>query len=110
MYAISADGKSRILAELEELEVHALAVDRRDRVYAATSPDGKVYRIREGAKPEVVYDPKAKYIWALAFDAKGDLFVATGDQGLIYRVTPDGKGSRVLSNRGDTCPLAGHRR
>jgi hypothetical protein len=62
-------------------------------VYAATSPDGKVYRIREGAKPEVVYDPKAKYIWALAFDAKGDLFVATGDHGLIYRVTPEGKGS-----------------
>ena len=65
---------------------------RADRVYAATSPDGKVYRITGNAKPEVFYDPKAKYIWALAFDAAGNLFVATGDQGEIHRVTPDGKG------------------
>jgi hypothetical protein len=93
VYVISPDGKNRVLAELDDLEVHALAVDRKDQVYAATSPDGKVYRLREGARPEVFYDPRAKYIWALAFDAKGNLFIATGDQGLIHRVTPDGKGS-----------------
>jgi sugar lactone lactonase YvrE len=92
VHVISPDGQSRVLAELDGLEVHALAVDRKDQLYAATSPDGKVYRIGEGAKPEVFYDPGAKYIWALAFDAKGDLFVATGDQGLIHRVTPSGKG------------------
>jgi sugar lactone lactonase YvrE len=61
-------------------------------VYFATSPDGKVYRLDSGGKPEAFYDPKAKYIWALEFDAKGDLFVATGDRGEIHRVTPDGKG------------------
>ena len=59
----------------------------------ATSPDGKIYRITGNGKPEVFYDPKAKYIWAMAFDSKGDLFVATGDQGEIHRVTPDGKGT-----------------
>ena len=64
-----------------------------DRVYAATSPDGKVYRIAANGKPEVFYDPKAKYIWALVFDTAGNLFVATGDQGEIHRVTPDGKGT-----------------
>ena len=68
-------------------------MDSRDRVYAATSPDGKIYRITGNGKPEVFYDPKAKYIWALAFDAAGNLFVATGDQGELHRVTPDGKGA-----------------
>ena len=81
-----------MLADLDALEIHAIAVDSKDRVYAATSPDGKVYRITGNGKPEVFYDPKAKYIWAMAFDSKGDLFVATGDQGEIHRVTPDGKG------------------
>jgi sugar lactone lactonase YvrE len=92
LWTISPDGKASMLADLDALEIHAIAVDSKDRVYAATSPDGKVYRIA-GGKPEVFYDPQAKYIWALAFNRKGDLFVATGDHGEIHRVTPDGKGS-----------------
>ena len=75
----------------------ALAIDAQDRIYAATAPDGKVYRVAPGAKSdakcEVFYDPKAKYIWALAFSKAGDLLVATGDPGAVHRVTPDGHGS-----------------
>ncbi len=92
LYRIPPDGKGKLLADLDALEIHAIAVDSKDRVYAATSPDGKVYRITGAAKPEVFYDPKQKYIWAMAFDSKGDLYVATGDQGEIHRVAPDGKG------------------
>lgn len=91
---IDPGGKAKTIAELEGLEIHAIAIDKKDAIYAATAPDGKVYRIRNaGAKPEVFYDPKAKYIWALVFNAAGDLFVATGDKGEIHRVTADGKGS-----------------
>ena len=108
--AFTPDGKGKVLADLDALEIHAIAIDSRDRVYAATSPDGKVYRIAGNGKPEVFYDPKAKYIWALAFDAAGDLFVATGDQGELHRVTPDGKGTRVFQDRRDAHSLARHRR
>ncbi len=91
---VDANGKAKTIAELEGLEIHAIAVDRNDAIYAATSPDGKVYKLRNaGAKPEVFYDPKAKYIWALAFNAAGDLFIATGDKGEIHRVTANGRGS-----------------
>jgi sugar lactone lactonase YvrE len=90
-------GKSKTLAELDGIAIQAIAIDSKDRVYAATSPDGKVYRIEtSGANPgksEVFYDPKQKYIWALEFSRSGDLFVATGDQGEIHRVTPGGAGS-----------------
>ncbi|MEN6532692.1 MAG: hypothetical protein ABFD89_03465 [Bryobacteraceae bacterium] len=93
VYAISREGKSRLLVKLEGLEVHALAIDRQDRLYAATSPDGKIYRISASGAAELFYAPGAKYIWAMAFDSKGNLFAATGDKGEIHRVTPQGKGS-----------------
>src|ERR1051326_8253723 len=71
LFAIDPQGKSKTLAELDGIAIQAIAVDRSDRVYAATSPDGKVYRVDSSGKVEVFYDPKAKYIWALAFDAAG---------------------------------------
>src|SRR6266852_3413731 len=93
LFVIDPSGKSKTLAELDGMGIQAIAIDRQDRVYAATSPDGKVYRVDSSGKSEVFYDPKAKYIWALAFSSRGDLFVATGDQGEIHRVTAAGSGS-----------------
>jgi sugar lactone lactonase YvrE len=93
IFLIEPSGKSRAFAELEGLEIHALALDSKDQLYAATDPDGKVYRISSDGKARVFYDPHQKYIWAMAFSSKGDLFVATGDQGEIHRVTPGGAGS-----------------
>jgi sugar lactone lactonase YvrE len=93
LFAIDPSGKSRTFAELDGLEIHAVAVDSSDQVYAATDPDGKVYKISADGKAQVFYDPHQKYIWALAFNRKGDLFIATGDQGEIHRVGRDGQGS-----------------
>jgi sugar lactone lactonase YvrE len=92
LFLIDPKGAHRVLAELPGMEIHAIAVDRRDRVYAATSPDGKVYRVSAPGKFETFYDPGTKYIWAIAFDSQGNLLVATGDRGEIHRVTPAGKG------------------
>jgi sugar lactone lactonase YvrE len=96
LFVIDSAGKSRKLAELPGMQIQTIAVDRRDRVYAATVPDGKVYRVEPSGKYEVFYDPKAKYIWSMAFSTKGDLFVATGDQGEIHRIAADGKGSVIF--------------
>ena len=113
IYAVAPGGGSHVVAELAALEVHALAVDKQDRLYAATSPDSKIYRMSRDGKPELFFDTKAKYAWAMAFDKSGNLYVATGDEGVIYRVTPDGKGteffrtdetnarSMIIDSRGD---------
>src|SRR5665213_944046 len=93
LFSIDARGQGKLLAEMDGIAVQAIAIDRQDRVYAATSPDGKVYRVDASGKADVFYDPKTKYIWALAFARNGDLYVATGDRGEIYRVTPAGVGS-----------------
>jgi len=93
LFAIDTRGQGKLLAEMDGIAVQAIAIDRQDRVYAATSPDGKVYRVDASGKADVFYDPKTKYIWALAFTKNGDLYVATGDRGEIHRVTPAGVGS-----------------
>lgn len=93
LFVIDSQGRGKLLAELDGIAVQAIAIDRQDRVYAATSPDGKVYRVDASGKADVFYDPKTKYIWALAFAKNGDLYVATGDRGEIHRVTPAGGGS-----------------
>jgi sugar lactone lactonase YvrE len=101
LFVIDPAGKSRVLAELEGLEIHAIALDARGRVFAATDPDGKVYKIGADGKAQLFYDPRAKYIWAMAFDSKGALYLATGDSGEVHRVTPDGAGA-VFFRTGET--------
>lgn len=90
---VDTQGRMKTVAELDGVQIQAIAIDKSDRVYAATSPDGKVFRVDASGKAQEFYDPKAKYIWALAFDPSGNLYVATGDQGEIHRVTPAGVGS-----------------
>lgn len=96
IFELPHNGKPRVLAEVTGLEVHALAVDSNDYVYAAVLPDAKIYRIDKSGKPQLFFDAKCKYIWSMAFNRSGDLFVATGDAGLIYRITPDGKGTKFF--------------
>lgn len=93
VFMLPPKGKSKVFASLPGLEVHALAVDRQNRVYAAVLPDAKIYRIDASGKPQLFFDPKCKYIWSMAFDNSGNLFVATGEEGLIYKVSPNGEGS-----------------
>ena len=105
VYMIAPDGKSTPIFEPQELQVQALVMSKSGVLYAATTPDGKVYRIErpngadaKSAKPgssqwssSVYFDPGTKYIWDLALDDAGNLYVATGDKGEIYRVTPNGQ-------------------
>src|SRR5581483_1728881 len=45
VYRIAPDGKSTIIFEPQELQVQALKVGPNAVIYAATAPDGKVYKI-----------------------------------------------------------------
>ena len=93
VFMLPPNGKSKVLVTLPGLEVHALAVDHQNRLYAAVLPDAKIYRIDPSGKWQLFFDPKCKYIWSMIFDHAGNLFVATGDDGLIYKVSPNGEGS-----------------
>ena len=101
---VAQDGKTTKLAEFKEMSVQALLVAPGGSIYAATSPDGKVYLVAAnapeaktvqpgaGAKQNVLFDAsqtaeKPKYIWSLAFDPSSKtLYIATGAPAAIYKV------------------------
>jgi sugar lactone lactonase YvrE len=101
VYRVEATGESRVLADTNELQVHALAVDRRGTVYAGTSPRGSVYKIATDGSTEVFFDPEDRYVWALETDSRGNLLIATGDRARVYRVDPAGQ-SEVLFESEET--------
>jgi outer membrane protein assembly factor BamB len=98
---VAPDGKATKVFEGKELGVQALRLGADGKVYAATSPDGKVYQL--GASPtdaSVVFDSastaeKPKYLWdvvqTIASPGKGgDLYVAAGAPAVVYRVPASG--------------------
>src|SRR5580700_2675655 len=104
VYRITPDGQSTTIFEPQELQVQTLVVGKGGIVYAATAPDGKVYRLEpprlesaKGAKADAkaswsatpYFDPGSKYIWDMVLDNAGVLYVATGDHGEIYKVSPN---------------------
>jgi sugar lactone lactonase YvrE len=112
VYRIPPDGRATIIFEPKELQVQALQISSAGAIYAATAPDGKVYKIEHNAgskgqpaiadssptadpswSSSVYFEPGTKYIWDLALDKSGNLYVATGDHGEIFRVTPKGEHS-----------------
>lgn len=79
----------------QELAVQAVRRAPDGSVYAATSPEGKVYRINDTAdqRGQVVFDPgltaeKPRYLWDLAVAPDGTLYVAAGAPAAVYRVSP----------------------
>ena len=81
--------KVRVLWDSEELQVHALAWHD-GALLAATSPDGKVYRVAANGTATVFFDPEDTYVWALAVDKQQQVYVATGGKGRVYRLPRDG--------------------
>ena len=61
VYRITPDGKATIIFEPKELQVQALQTGPAGAIYAATAPDGKVYKLEHnpGAKPEKSAPPPA---------------------------------------------------
>ncbi len=99
VYKIDGAGNGTVIADTNELQVHALAVDGQGTLYAGTSPRGSVYKIDSSGAQDVFFDPDDRYIWALAVDATGNVLVATGDKGNIYRVTPGGQSDMLFASQ-----------
>jgi outer membrane protein assembly factor BamB len=106
---VAPDGKAAKIFEGKELAVQALRLGSDGHIYAATSPDGKVYRL--GTTPNdasVVFDPaltseKPKYLWDVvqatgAQGRPGDLYVAAGAPAVVYRI-PAGGGKPEIAFR-----------
>jgi sugar lactone lactonase YvrE len=104
---VASDGKAVKLLETKELAVQALAVAPDGSVLAATSPDGKVYRVPAGGGTgTVIFDPatteeKPKYLWGVTSGSKGEVYVAAGAPAAVYRVPAGGGKAEVLFKTAD---------
>ena len=107
---VAPDGKAEKVFAGKELGVQAVRVGADGAVFAATSPDGKVYRIStNGGSPSsatVLFDAtqteeKPKYLWDLAIGKTGDIYVAAGAPAVVYRVPPGGGRAQVLFKTAD---------
>ncbi len=114
------DEKPFTLFDSRDLSVQALRLGPDGALYAATVPDGRVYKLNpdaatmvDEASATVVFDgarldaaaagqprpgaasssAQTHYIWDLTFDAAGRLYIATGNPGAVYRVDPTKPGS-----------------
>jgi hypothetical protein len=83
--SVDRAGKSTVLWTAPEPEVFAVAAAPDGAIYAATSPNGKIYRIENGQGVEV-FHPRVTYIWSLAIAADGTLYAGTGDEGKIFAI------------------------
>lgn len=106
VYVLEASGKdasrkSRLLATLEGGGTVYAMLASGDALYAATSPDAKIWRVGHEGKASLLCATSAHYIWALIPADKGAMYAATGDPGQILKIDAQGK-STVLFDAGET--------
>ncbi|MFQ3640736.1 MAG: hypothetical protein SNJ62_12110 [Chloracidobacterium sp.] len=95
LFKVATNGTMTLVADFEELDVTALATDGKGTVFAATSPDGKIYQLT-GGSARVAYDPPEKYIWALECLADGTLVYATGAKAGVFALVRGEMAARAL--------------
>ena len=97
VYALGKDGRTTKLFEADSIAVTAVALDSRGNLYAATMPEGKIYRISTTGKAAVAKmdEPfcklRAPYVWSLIVDKQDRLFAGTGPDGKVFHIGADGK-------------------
>jgi sugar lactone lactonase YvrE len=96
------DNIEKIFESDEELDVYAVVVSKTgsssETVYAATSPEGKIYKLTRDKGKKVFFDPDEKFIWDLKEDKDGNIICAVGNSGGIYLITPSGQGAQIFAS------------
>ncbi|HWL87791.1 MAG TPA: hypothetical protein VNO21_18435, partial [Polyangiaceae bacterium] len=91
VFKVTGD-RATVFAETGALAVTQM-LEVRGVVYAATIPDGKIFKLSQGKAEPWVTLPNTSHVWALASDGKGAIFAATGPEGRVYRIEPSGTSS-----------------
>ncbi len=96
------NGKLTEWLKLEGAEhVLQLAYDEREKViYAATGPEGKLFRITRDKKAQVFFDAEEEHLASVAV-GNGRVYAGGGDKAKLYELTGPGR-ARVLFDFGRT--------
>ncbi|MFQ5957547.1 MAG: hypothetical protein ACE5KK_07230, partial [Candidatus Brocadiales bacterium] len=76
---------------LPDSYIWKLRFDEAGRLYAATGPEGKIYRISESGDANVFFESSQAHILDMVVDRGNNIYACSEPDGLIYKITPDGK-------------------
>jgi hypothetical protein len=96
-------GKLTDLATLKGAEhVWSVAYDTKAKaVYAATGPEGKLFRITQTGDAQVYFDAPEQHLMSVAVAPDGTVYTGASDKAKLYKVTAPGRAS-VLHDFGRT--------
>ncbi|HVY24992.1 MAG TPA: fibronectin type III domain-containing protein [Polyangiaceae bacterium] len=96
-------GKLTELASLKGAEhVWSVAYDAKAKVvYAATGPEGKLYRITQTGDAQVYFDAPEQHLMSVAVAPDGTVYTGASDKAKLYKVTGPGRAG-VLYDFGRT--------
>ncbi len=96
-------GKLSDLVTLKGTEhVWQVAFDEKKKVlYAATGPEGKLYRISETGDAQVYFDAPEQHLMSVAVAPDGTVYAGASDKAKLYKITAPGHAS-VLYDFGRT--------
>jgi hypothetical protein len=88
-------GKLSDLVTLKGTEhVWSVAFDEKKKVlYAATGPEGKLYRISETGDAQVYFDAPEQHLMSVAVAPDGTVYAGASDKAKLYKITAPGKAS-----------------
>ncbi len=82
-----------------ELLVTSLVRARAGGFYAATLPNGKVFKVDAAGKPDLFCTLPAKHVWALVEHQDGNLYAATGPGGKVFQIDAGGRFRLALDTK-----------
>lgn len=83
-----------LFADTGALAVTSIVQAKNGTIYAATIPDGKIFKLSQGKADVFATLPDASHVWALTRDKNGTgLFAATGPEGKVFHVEANGSSS-----------------
>ncbi len=93
VYRLAGDAVT-LFADTGALAVTSIVQAKNGTVFAASMPDGKIFKLSQGKAELFTTLPDTSHVWALALDKPGaGLFAATGPEGKVFRVEPTGASS-----------------
>ncbi|KYF65407.1 hypothetical protein BE11_12715 [Sorangium cellulosum] len=86
-------GPAKLFAELPQTEdIWGLAYDPRARaLYAATGPEGKLFRIDATGKAQVYFDSDEPHLVSVAVADDGAVYAGSNGKALLYKLTAPGR-------------------
>jgi hypothetical protein len=93
VYKVAGDVVT-LYADTGELAVTSIVQAKGGAVYAATMPDGKVFKLSQGKADVFATLPDTSHVWAIVLDHAGTgLFAATGPEGKVFHIEANGSSS-----------------